>query len=109
MAWKKGSRLDGWSEHLDIERWTGSMRELGLDPAFYANRRRAYDEIEPWEHLDYGVSKEFLIRENKLAHADTTTPNCKQKCSACAANKLLKGEKCVAAKYQDFLRENGQG
>ncbi|MBR5486128.1 MAG: TIGR03960 family B12-binding radical SAM protein [Oscillospiraceae bacterium] len=109
LAWKKGSRLDGWSEHLDIERWTGSMKELGLDAAFYANRRRAYDEIEPWEHLDYGVSKEFLIRENKLAHADTTTPNCKQKCSACAANKLLKGEKCVAAKYQDFLRENGKG
>ncbi|MEG1870023.1 MAG: TIGR03960 family B12-binding radical SAM protein [Oscillospiraceae bacterium] len=105
-AWKKGSRLDGWGEHLSIQRWTSSMEELGIDPAFYANRKRSYDEINPWEHLDYGVSKEFLIKENKLAHQDTTTPNCKLKCSACGANSLLKGGKCVAAKHQDFLLKN---
>ena len=55
------------------------------DPAFYANRRRSYEEILPWDHLDYGVTKAFLIRESKLAHQSTTTPNCRQKCADCGA------------------------
>jgi hypothetical protein len=61
------------------------FEQCGLDPAFYANRRREYDEVLPWDHLDYGVTKEFLIRENQLAHAAATTPNCRQACSACGA------------------------
>ena len=66
QVWKKGSRLDGWYEYFDPQRWYDAMEELGIDPAFYANRRRSYDEVMPWDHLDYCVSKEFLIRENKL-------------------------------------------
>ncbi|MDL2232803.1 TIGR03960 family B12-binding radical SAM protein [Ruminococcaceae bacterium OttesenSCG-928-L11] len=93
-AWKRGSRLDSWSEFYDPTRWDEAMAEQGLDYSFYANRRRDYDEISPWNHLDYGVSKQFLIRENKLAHADTTTPNCREKCAACGASGLY-GEKEV--------------
>ena len=72
QVWKKGSRLDGWYEYFDPQRWYDAMEELGIDPAFYANRRRSYDEVMPWDHLDYCVSKEFLIRENKLALESAT-------------------------------------
>ena len=66
-VWKKGSRLDGWYEYFDPQRWYDAMAELQIDPAFYANRRREYEEVMPWDHLDFCVSKNFLIRENKLA------------------------------------------
>ena len=73
-AWKKGSKLDGWYEYFDPQRWYDAMAECGLDPAFYANRHRDYDEVMPWDHLDFCVSKEFLIRENKIARQSATTP-----------------------------------
>lgn len=82
---KRGFNLDSWSEHFDFDAWMAIFEECGLDPAFYANRRRDYDEILPWDHLDYGVSKKFMINENKLAHAATTTPNCREACSGCGA------------------------
>mgnify|MGYP003527495559 FL=1 len=62
-----------------------------FDPTFYANRQRNVDEINPWDHLDYGVSKEFLIREYELAKCAATTPNCREKCAGCGANKYGKG------------------
>ncbi len=85
-AWKNGCKFDSWSEEFRFDTWLKAFEEFGLDPSFYANRKREYDEIMPWEHLDYAVSKEFLIRENKLAHGETTTPNCREKCAACGAN-----------------------
>ena len=63
-----------------------AFREHGVDPSFYANRKRDYSEIMPWEHLDYAVSKDFLIKENILAHSEKATPNCREKCSNCGAN-----------------------
>ena len=70
-----------------------------MDPAFYANRPRPFDEVLPWDHLDYCVSKNFLIRENKLAHENKTTPHCRQQCAGCGANQLIaeqlkKGGRC---------------
>ncbi len=90
-AWKNGCKFDSWSEEFKFETWIQAFEEFGLDPTFYANRKREYDEIMPWEHLDYAVSKEFLIRENKLAHGETTTPNCREKCAACGANCYWEG------------------
>ena len=96
ICWKKGSKLDGWDEYFDPQRWYDSFAEAGLDGKFYANRRRSYEEIMPWNHLDYCVSKEFLIRENKIAkEKNETTPHCRQQCSGCGANKLV-GGKCFA-------------
>lgn len=89
VAWKKGSTLDGWYEYFNPNRWYESFKECGVDPAFYANRHRKYDEIMPWDHLDYMVTKEFLVRENKLAHEDKTTPHCRINCSGCGANRLI--------------------
>jgi radical SAM superfamily enzyme YgiQ (UPF0313 family) len=85
-ALKLGCKFDSWTECFDIDKWYTAFENCGIDPAFYANRLREYDEITPWDHLDYCVTKDFLIRENKLAHGETTTPNCREKCSACGAN-----------------------
>jgi radical SAM family uncharacterized protein len=87
-AWRAGSKLHGWDEYFLLSRWTDAFAKRGLDPAFYANRRREYDEIMPWSHLDYGVSRAFLIRENKLAHGNETTPHCRERCSGCGAAAL---------------------
>lgn len=90
-AWRSGCNLDGWDNHFQYDRWLAAFAACGIDPAFYANRTRAYDEVMPWDHLDYGVTKRFLVEENKKAHADVVTPNCRQGCSACGANRLNGG------------------
>ncbi|MCL2053118.1 MAG: TIGR03960 family B12-binding radical SAM protein [Oscillospiraceae bacterium] len=98
-AWEKGCRFDGWDEHYRFDLWKQAFEEASdlnpaldeaqpLDMAFYANRARDYSEVMPWSHLDYMVSREFLIRENKRARQAETTPNCRQKCSACGVNRL---------------------
>lgn len=84
-AFRKGCHFDSWDECFDLERWLSAFEECGLDPAFYANRTRSFDEITPWEHLDYGVTKQFLICQNRLAHEAVTTPNCREKCAGCGA------------------------
>ncbi len=93
-AYKKGCRFDGWDECFDLELWLEAFRECGIDPAFYANRTREFSEIAPWDHLDYYITKDFLIRENKAAHAAATTPNCRQKCAGCGAATLKGGVCC---------------
>lgn len=93
-AWQKGCELDGWSEHFRFDKWTEAFEECGLDMAFYANRKREYDEIMPWDHLDYLVSKRFLINENKKAHRAETTRNCKEGCSGCGIDKCYGGVYC---------------
>ncbi len=84
-AWLKGCKFDSWNECFQYEKWLEAFEELELNPQFYANRQRAYSEITPWEHLDFGVTKEFLIKENEIAHEQKTTPNCREKCSNCGA------------------------
>ena len=95
LAWKKGCKFDSWDDHFNFDLWMEAFDEAGLDPTFYANRRRDYDEILPWDHLDYGVSKQFLINENKKAHESITTPHCRIKCAGCGSNRL-NGGKCDA-------------
>lgn len=85
-AFKKGCRFDGWDEHFNLDKWLEAFEECGVDPSFYANRTRSFKEINPWEHLDYCVTKQFLICQNKLAHEAKTTPNCREKCAGCGAN-----------------------
>ena len=85
-AYQNGCKFDSWGECFDFAKWDKAFCESGVDPKFYANRTRSYDEIMPWDHLDYFVSKKFLINENKLAHNATTTPNCREKCAGCGAS-----------------------
>ena len=94
-AWRHGCRFDGWDDIFDFDTWMQAFGECGIDPSFYANRRRKFDEIMPWDHMDCGIRKEFLIHENELAHENITTPNCREKCAGCGANRL-NGGKCDA-------------
>ena len=80
-------------EHPNEAAWEECFQALSVDPSFYAHRTRPYDEIMPWDHLDYGISKSFLIRENKRTHESKTTPDCRGGCAACGANRL-KGGRC---------------
>lgn len=91
-AFSKGVNLDSWDECFKFDAWMEAFDECGISPEFYANRRRSFDEVLPWDHLDYGVTKEFLMRENKKAHESVTTPHCRIKCAACGAAKLNGGE-----------------
>ena len=82
-ALEKGLHFDGWSDCFSLKVWLEIFEECGIDPAFYANRRRSFDEILPWDHLDYGVTKEFLIRECERAYRSEASPNCREKCLMC--------------------------
>ncbi len=84
-AWKRGCTFDSWGEYFRFDRWQEAFAACGLDPAFYANRRRAYDEILPWDVIDVGVTKDFFIRQDELAHESVPTPNCRQQCAGCGA------------------------
>ncbi|MBQ6067828.1 MAG: TIGR03960 family B12-binding radical SAM protein [Clostridia bacterium] len=90
-AWKQGCIFDSWNDHFKFDKWMESFAACGLSPEFYANRRRDYGETLPWDHLDYGVSKGYLERENEKAKRAETTANCKIKCAGCGANKLNGG------------------
>lgn len=90
-AFRKGCHFDSWDECFELEKWQEAFEECGVDPAFYANRKREFDEINPWDHLDYGVTKKFLVCQNELAHKAVTTPHCREKCAACGANAFGEG------------------
>ena len=98
LACREGFKFDAWSEFFDYNKWISVFERSGVDPAFYANRRYSYDEVLPWDIIDCGVTKEFLIRESKKAHEGNTTPNCREKCSACGANKLGGERSCCPKK-----------
>jgi radical SAM family uncharacterized protein len=85
MACQEGMRFDGWDTCFDFDKWMGLFEKAGIDPSFYANRHRSFDEVFPWDHLDYGIRKEFLIEECKKAYQAQTTANCKEACSGCGA------------------------
>lgn len=82
-AWEKGCKFDSWDEYFKFDKWLEAFKECGVNPEFYANRKRDYNEVFPWEHIDVGVSKKFLVRENEKAYRGELTPNCRVNCSAC--------------------------
>ena len=90
-AYKKGCTYDSWSEYFKPEKWQEAADEMGLSFDFYAKRARSYEEVLPWDHIDIGVTKKFLIRENERAKEVVTTPNCREKCTGCGASRFGKG------------------
>ena len=88
LAAKEGFMFDAWDEFFDYDKWLSVFERTGVDPAFFANRQFGLDEILPWDVIDCGVTKEFFKREREKAYAAATTPNCREKCSACGANRL---------------------
>ena len=96
-AYEKGAIYDAWSESFDYNIWKESFAETNTDIDFYTLRERSTDEILPWDFIDAGVTKKFLIREWEQAKAETVTPNCRQKCSGCGVLKY-KGGVCCESK-----------
>ena len=92
-VWRKGGHLDAWEEYFSLDRWQEAFEECGVDPAFYAYRRREKDEIMPWDMISSGVTRHYLWREYENAMAGVTTPDCRTRCNGCGANKLV-GGKC---------------
>lgn len=90
-AFKDGCKFDSWDEHFKFNSWMKAFEEHNLDPYFYTQRKRNFSEVLPWDHLDYGISRKFLEKENLKAHENKTTPHCRIKCAGCGANRLNGG------------------
>ena len=101
-VYKRGGIFDAWTEFFSMDRYTESLEALGIDQEFYLTRERSVDEILPWDHLDCGVSKNFLKREWEKARQGIVTSNCREQCSGCGAACFTEGP-CPA------MRSAGEG
>lgn len=84
-VYENGSIFDSWSEYFNFDNWMNAFENTGINPDFYTTRVRREDEIFPWDFIDTGVTKEFLLREWHTSQKEEITPNCRQKCSGCGA------------------------
>ena len=93
-AMNRGAHLDGWDEHFSYQTWLDAFEACGVDPDFYTVRGYGEDELLPWDMFDVGVNKRFLLSERRKAYDAVVTPDCRQGCAGCGANKLLKEVHC---------------
>ncbi len=93
-AWEKGCRFDGWYDLFDFDKWMSAFEETNIDPDFFALRQREVREILPWDFIDIGVKKEYLVSEYEKALDFDTTPDCRQRCTNCGVNYNLWGGAC---------------
>jgi radical SAM family uncharacterized protein len=91
-AHKMGCKLDGWSEYFKEDKWKAAFEKTGISPEFYAYRQRSEDEILPWDHIDCGVTKKFLLLEKKRAYEESITDDCRYGCKGCGINTRVKCE-----------------
>lgn len=94
-AYRNGCKFDSWDDKFRFDTWMNAFATCGISTEFYANRRRSYDEVLPWDHINSGIKKSFLISENEKAKKAQTTGHCRQQCAGCGSN-LLNGGKCDA-------------
>lgn len=100
-AWKKGCIYDGWTEFFQYDRWMEAFEECHVNPDLYANRDRDEYEAEPWDHIDCGVTKDFLRKEWRMAQKGVHTFDCRRKpCNGCAVCPALD------VKLIDYEEEN---
>ena len=95
-AVRNGARLDGWDEYFNYSKWFDAFRECGIDEDFYTVRGYGEEELLPWDPIDVGVTKKFLLRERRRAYEAAITPDCREGCAGCGANCLLKEVECDA-------------
>lgn len=93
-AYEKGAKFDGWSQYFNYDYWKEAMEECNLSGEFYAYRERSYDEILPWDFIDIGVNKSYLINESEKAKNAELTKNCREGCTGCGVNVNFKEGKC---------------
>ena len=95
-AVRNGARLDGWDEYFNYSYWFDALKTCGIDADFYTTRGYGENEVLPWDTIDVGVTKKFLLLERKRAYAESITPDCREGCAGCGANCLLKEVGCDA-------------
>ena len=93
-AWENGAKFDGWQEYFNLEIWLDAFEKCKVDPKFYANRERSYDEILPWDFVNVAVNKEYLIRENENSKLEKITKDCRKGCTGCGVNQGFLGGVC---------------
>ena len=87
-VYEHGEFFDAWSEFFHYDLWLEAFAACGIDIDFYTKRARSDDEIFPWDFIDVGVTKAFMLREWKTALSETVTPNCRMRCSGCGARQF---------------------
>ncbi|MCT4594956.1 MAG: TIGR03960 family B12-binding radical SAM protein [Anaeromicrobium sp.] len=97
-AWELGCKFDGWGEMFEYDKWLEALEATNVDPHFYANRKREYTEVLPWDFVNVGVTKDFLQRENERAISEKITPNCRMSCAACGITDDFIGGDCKCVK-----------
>ena len=95
-AYRLGCKMDGWSDQFKYDMWLQAFRETGIDPDFYACRERSTDEVLPWDHLDAGITKQFLMREWDKAQKGEITHDCRKGCVGCGVNRYEEAKKVCA-------------
>jgi radical SAM family uncharacterized protein len=98
-AWEKGCKFDGWQEYFDFNKWMEAFKECDIDPEFYSYRKREKTEILPWDFIDIGVSKEYLLSELEKAEQVLLTPDCRLGCTGCGMTKMFKDGECKSGAY----------
>lgn len=84
-GYRAGNMFDAWDDCFSLSKWMPILEKHGLSSDFYATREREPDEVLPWDHIDCGVKKEFLLLERDRAYAGETTPSCREHCEGCGA------------------------
>lgn len=97
LAWKKGAKFDAWNDHRKLDAWYQAFSDCGLQPEFYTHRLRPITEAFPWDHIDIGVRKKYLIQDYQRSLQEQTRPDCRQGCYACG----------ILPKYNSLRREKG--
>ena len=92
-AVRHGARLDAWDEYFRYDVWLAAFQACGVDPDFYTGAIPT-DAVLPWDRIDVGVTKSFLLRERAAAQAGRTTPDCRHRCAGCGAQRLREGGLC---------------
>ncbi len=95
-AVRRGAKLDGWDEYFDYGKWHEAFEACGIPEAFYTTRGYDEQELLPWDVIDVGVTKKFLLKERQRAYAGQVTPDCRHGCAGCGANALLEEVACDA-------------
>lgn len=90
-VYNNGGYFDAWNEFFDYSKWIDAFNKCKIDTDFYTKRQRNDDEVFPWDFIDVGVTKDFLLREWKTALSETVTPNCRMRCSGCGAKQFNGG------------------
>ena len=100
-----GCKMDGWNEHFDFSKWMEAFSRTGIDPDFYLYREREQREILPWEHIQTGVSKQYLWNERMKALREEGTPPCESNCRRCG---LCNEEIKIVESENENAQRNGE-